>query len=183
MVPQRPEPLKAFDGTATQEIAYLNDITTANNTLLTTNNSWSGTNDFQAITATTIGAASLTATGNVSAASFTGNLTGNVLGNVTGNLFGNASTASAFAATPNPCTVTNTWATGIDASGNAICSAIASTQLTDTSFLVYNNAANIFAADKKQTFTAGPTNAGLNLAGVTVDPGPVLAATCGSAAT
>ncbi len=87
---------------ATQSLAFLSDFTGGNNTY-TGNNSFSGNNSFTGSnTFAGITASSLSASGNVSANSFsgpltgnvTGNLTGNVLGNVTGNLFGNADTAT-----------------------------------------------------------------------------------------
>src|SRR5262249_18027471 len=90
------------DATHTQSLAFLSDITGGNNTYtgnntFSGNNSFTGTNTFAGINAT-----SLSASGTVTAGSFTGPLTGNVTGNVlgnltgnvTGNLFGNADTAT-----------------------------------------------------------------------------------------
>ena len=194
---------------ATQSLAFLSDFTGGNNTY-TGNNSFSGNNSFTGSnTFAGITASSLSASGNVSANSFsgpltgnvTGNLLGNVTGNVTGNLFGNADTATLAGTATNALNLgglapsayavlgaaSNTFTGSLSAASftgdgaalaNLNASNLASGTVNDT--LLSTNVAlitraNLFAAGKKQTFTANDNSvlngmAGLNLTGVTSNP-------------
>jgi hypothetical protein len=84
-------------------------------------------------------------------------------GTITAALTGNASTATALAADPSDCSATQ-YATGIAASGNLTCAQPASTDLSDASALVKNNAGNTWTTGA-QDFGAAtslkvPTSAG-----------------------
>ena len=99
---------------------------------------------------------------------------------VSGNIAGNAAsattagTAAALSGTLLQC-APNNFATGITSTGNANCLQPSSSNLSDVGNIVFNNTANTFALDKKQTFTAGPTFAGMNIVGVSTPPATLAA--------
>ncbi len=117
---------------------------------------------------------SSTITGTINGSQVIGNISGNAATATFATSAGSATTASsagvagALALTPNQCN-TNLFATGIQANGNANCSAIGTAQLPST--VVYNNQANTFGAGLKQIFQSNGT-AGLNIAAALANTNP-----------
>jgi hypothetical protein len=103
--------------------------------------------------------ASLSASGNLTASQFSGNVVGGTVsstqftGPLTGDVTGNASTASALRTSPSVCTTVG--ASGISANGNAICPSLASS-LTTSGYITLPN--GLILEWVVGTTTVGPTS-------------------------